>query len=291
MSPHSIVGIDGIGVQITSSPVSPGAHSLPSGSKARTSQPSIRVLISPARTGTTGAEPRNAVHTSVPPLIEHSCTSAPTWSRTQRKPSAGSGEPVEPSCRSAPRSKSRAGSMPAARHPMMNGAPTPSTDTCSSAAIDHNVSSVGMAGIAVEQHDGGAGQQPGHEVVPHHPARRGEPHERVVGTHVVVQPQRLEVLDDHATVAVHDRLRDAGRARREQDVQRMIERNGLDVERCPLRPAVRSTRSRRRRPDPAAARPGTPARPHGSASAVRRRARRRGARTTRRASRSGTRRR
>ena len=40
--------------------------------------------------------PTKAVHTSVPPEIELTCTPGPTASWTQRKPSAGSGAPVEP---------------------------------------------------------------------------------------------------------------------------------------------------------------------------------------------------
>jgi hypothetical protein len=47
----------------------------------------------------------------------------------------------------------------------------------------------------------------------------------------VVQGEHLDVLDEDAAVAVHDRLRQAGGAGRVEDVQRVVERDGLEGER------------------------------------------------------------
>src|SRR5438874_753110 len=54
---------------MTSSPTS-SISSLPPGSKARTAAPSARHCSSPRYTGSVGQPPTNAVHTSVPPLVE-----------------------------------------------------------------------------------------------------------------------------------------------------------------------------------------------------------------------------
>src|SRR3954471_16120306 len=118
---------------MTSSPVTPGGHGVPSGAYASSAHPSSRALISPARTGVIGVEPTNAVHTSVPPLIDD--TGTPTRSCTQRKPAAGRGAPVDPTQRSEP----RAGRTSALRHVIRNGADTPSTVVRVSSASDHSV--------------------------------------------------------------------------------------------------------------------------------------------------------
>ena len=67
-------GIDGMGSVITSSPTSP-TRDVPSGENESTAQPTIRHGITPARTGSDGAPPTNAVHTSVPPDSDDSATS------------------------------------------------------------------------------------------------------------------------------------------------------------------------------------------------------------------------
>ena len=84
--------------------------------------------------------PTNAVQTSVPPLMDE--TGTPTASWTQRKPSAGSGAPVEPTHRRRP----RAGSIPCLRHAMRNGADTPSTVVPVSSASSHSAPRSGWAG-------------------------------------------------------------------------------------------------------------------------------------------------
>ena len=89
---------------------------------------------------------------------------------------------------------------------------------------------VGMAGVAVEQHRGGPHQQARHEVVPHHPAGRREPEEAVARPEVVVQGQHLVVLDEDAAVAVHDRLGEPGGPGGVQDVERVVERDVVDLE-------------------------------------------------------------
>src|SRR5688572_16116513 len=82
----------------------------------------------------------NAVQTSVPPQIEF--TGTPTSSATQRNPSAGSGEPVDPTQRIALRD----GSTPALRHAMRNGADAPNTVVPVSSATRHSVMRSGQPG-------------------------------------------------------------------------------------------------------------------------------------------------
>ena len=86
-----------------------------------------------------------------------------------------------------------------------------------------------MAGITVEQHRRRPDEQARHQVVPHHPARGREPEEAVAGPEVAVQGEHLVVLDEDAPVAVDDRLGQAGRARRVEDVERVVERQGLEL--------------------------------------------------------------
>ena len=173
-------GIEGIGAVMTSSPCRPRT-ARPSSSNASTRAPSIRQLISPAHTGTSGDGPRNPVHRSVPPLSEPTGIPGFTASRTQWKPAAGSGAPVDPTPRSGPRSSagSSPGVSPAARQAMRNGAARPRYVTRSSEASCHSVREVRPRRVAVEQDEGRADRQPGHEVVPHHPAGRREPAEAV----------------------------------------------------------------------------------------------------------------
>ena len=85
--------------------------------------------------------------------------------------------------------------------------------------------------IAVEHHDRAAQQQRRHERVPHHPRRRREPQQPPAGLEIPAQPEVLDVLDEDAAVTVHDRLRQPGRARREEHVEGVVERHGLELER------------------------------------------------------------
>ncbi len=71
---------------------------------------------------------------------------------------------------------------------------------------------------AVEEDRGRARRQDRHEPVPHHPAGRREVHDAVTGADVAVELVLLEVLEQHATGAVDDALRDAGGARRVQSM-------------------------------------------------------------------------
>jgi len=93
-------------------------------------------------------------------------------------------------------------------------------------------SEIRMAGVAVEEHDGGIGQQRPDEQVPHHPARRGEPEEAVAGVDVEVQVRLLELLEQDTALAVHDRLRQPGRARGIEHPQRVVEGQPLEGERA-----------------------------------------------------------
>ncbi len=116
---------------------------------------------------------------------------------------------------------------------------------------------VRMHRAAVVEHDGRADQQPADEVVPHHPAGRGVPEERVRAGQILVQGQRLEVLEDDPAVAVHDRLREPRRPRRIQNPQWMgkgdfdeLEFRRLAAGRDRTRPSsARGAGSARPRPD------------------------------------------
>src|SRR5918993_2553040 len=78
-SPQKKTGIDGIGSVMTSSPTASTTLD-PSSSHDSTLQPSDRPCSSPSYTGSSGMPPTNAVQTSVPPLVEKSQVSEPTWS-------------------------------------------------------------------------------------------------------------------------------------------------------------------------------------------------------------------
>ena len=93
---------------------------------------------------------------------------------------------------------------------------------------------VRVAGISVDQHDRRSDSQARHEVVPHHPAGRRVPAEAVGRPEVVVEGQDLEVLEQDAAVAVHDGLGQTGRARRVEDVERVVEAHLLEGERARL---------------------------------------------------------
>ena len=129
------------------------------------------------------------------------------------------------------------GRRPALRHAMRNGALTPNDVIAGLGGQPPQRVEVGLAGVAVEAATTVAPtSRPGHEVVPHHPAGGGEPEEAVAGPEVVVQRERLQVLEEDAAVAVDDRLGQAGGARRVQDVQRMVERRPARTRAGPARP-------------------------------------------------------
>ncbi len=87
---------------------------------------------------------------------------------------------------------------------------------------------IGMAGTAVVGDDRRSHEQATEQVVPHHPAGRGEPEERVAGAEIVVQHLLLEVLQHDAALAVHDRLGAPGRPGRVDDPQRRVEGHPLE---------------------------------------------------------------
>src|SRR5690606_37988598 len=101
---------------------------------------------SPSHTGTSGDDPRNAVHTSVPPDTEQICT-GPTSSTIHRKPSTDSGAPVEPIARMADRSCSAAGRSFAFRQLCTYGAETPKYVIRCCAANRHSVFRSGCPGL------------------------------------------------------------------------------------------------------------------------------------------------
>ena len=90
---------------------------------------------------------------------------------------------------------------------------------------------VGKPGVAVDHDDRRAEEQVRHERVPHHPRGRREPEQPVAVPDVEAEAQVLAVLEEDATVPVDDRLRQAGRAGREEHVERVRERDGVELER------------------------------------------------------------
>ncbi len=84
------------------------------------------------------------------------------------------------------------------------------------------------------------------EPVPHHPAAGREIEQPVAGLEVAVQQVLLQVLQQRAAGAVDDALRNAGRSRREENVERMVERQADVVDRDRRR-AARGTHPRRPR--------------------------------------------
>ena len=88
----------------------------------------------------------------------------------------------------------------------------------------------GCAGAAVVEDDRGVGEQDADEEVPHHPAGRGEPEDAVAGLRVEVQVELLQLLQQDPAVALDDRLRQAGRARRVEDPERVVEGDAVELE-------------------------------------------------------------
>src|ERR1700745_2427785 len=119
----------------------------PSSFHDSTDAPRQRACSSPARTGRVGTPPTNAVHVSVPPDMENSHVSEPTSSYTHRNPSGDSGEPVEPTARSALRSRPERGDTPAFMHEEMNAALVPKQVTLVAAARCHSDPRSGYPGF------------------------------------------------------------------------------------------------------------------------------------------------
>ena len=81
-----------------------------------------------------------------------------------------------------------------------------------------------IRGRPVVHHQGCARRERGYLPVPHHPTGRGEEHQPIAGAGVGVQRDLDEVLDEHATGAMHEALRLARRTRREEHIGRVVER-------------------------------------------------------------------
>ena len=85
-------------------------------------------------------------------------------------------------------------------------------------------------GIAVVEQERGAAGEPARQPVPHHPAAGGEVEQPVAFAYVAVQLVFLQVLQQRAARAVDDALGHAGGARGIQDVERMIEGQGGEID-------------------------------------------------------------
>ena len=100
--------------------------------------------------------------------------------RPSEKPSGDSGEPVEPTLRSASRSRpSRRAPRPPSCTRRCSSRSCRSTSSASRSARSHSAPEVRVAGVAVVEDDRGVGQQHADEEVPHHPAGRREPEDAV----------------------------------------------------------------------------------------------------------------
>ena len=88
--------------------------------------------------------------------------------------------------------------------------------------------------VAVEHHDRGPEQQRVDQRHPHHPGGGREPEQPVPGLQVPAQALVLEGLDQDAAVAVDDRLRQSGRPRGEEDAERVVEADRVELERPAL---------------------------------------------------------
>ena len=94
---------------------------------------------------------------------------------------------------------------------------------------------VGMERRAVVHHQGGPGRERADLPVPHHPAAGGEVENAILGLEIRVQQQLLQVLEQRAAGAMHDRLRHPCRARRVQNVDGVIERQLRERDRPGIR--------------------------------------------------------
>ena len=90
---------------------------------------------------------------------------------------------------------------------------------------------IGPRGVAVDHHDRRPEQQRRDERVPHHPRGRREPQDAAARLQVPAQGVGFRCSTRMPAVSVDDRLRDAGRAGREQHVERVVERHRVELER------------------------------------------------------------
>ena len=129
--------------------------------------------------------PTNAVHTSVPPLIDVTCTRSPTASRTQRNPSAGRGRARRPD--GAQRDEVELTTGHEARlmacHEERRARPEHVDALVGREPPERR--EIGVPRVTVVEHDRRTDEQPRHEVVPHHPPGRGEPHEPVARSEIL----------------------------------------------------------------------------------------------------------
>ena len=85
-------------------------------------------------------------------------------------------------------------------------------------------------GRALVEGEAGSAAKPRHEPVPHHPPAGGEVEEGIAGAHVRVEAVLLEVLEQGPAGAVDDALRSTGGPRRIHDVERVVERDRLELD-------------------------------------------------------------
>ena len=120
--------------------------------------------------------------------------------------------------------------MPCLRHASANArADAPAASSRSPRPLPR-VAEIGIPGVAVEHHGRRPEEQRRDERVPHHPGGRREPQGGGRPADVPGQAELLQVLEQDPAVAVDDPLRQARRARGEEDVERMRERHRVELD-------------------------------------------------------------
>ncbi len=84
--------------------------------------------------------------------------------------------------------------------------------------------------IPIVEHDCRANRQRTQQPIPHHPTARRDVHDPVGALQVCVQEQFLEMVDQHPARPLHHAFGLTRRARREHDVERMIEGKLLEFD-------------------------------------------------------------
>ena len=85
---------------------------------------------------------------------------------------------------------------------------------------------------AVEKYERRAGSQAANQPVPHHPATRREVKQLICACNTGMQHMFFDLLQQRSTMTMNDALRNARRAGRIHDVQRVVEVNRRDFKFC-----------------------------------------------------------
>ena len=166
----------------------------------------------------------------MPPLIEERQTSRlmDSWTKsklsgTERR--AGGEDRAQPE-----RSWVFAGARPAFLTASMYLAEVPKiVDALLGHVVEERVA-VGLERRAVVERERRLAGERAHQPVPHHPAAGGEVEDAPAALHVAVQGKLLDVLQQRPARSVHDALRRPGGPGGVHDVERMVEREALELD-------------------------------------------------------------